>query len=100
MASPWQSERGIVRYILQRGRSWFPRMLKHSQFNRLREARVGASTDRGSGLHAYTAPKRMIAISRQEGTDGGEQLLQRQRDHHRLDRRLGSTSLEAAERET
>ncbi len=34
----WQSERGIVRYILQHGRSWFPRMLKHSQFNkRLRD---------------------------------------------------------------
>jgi len=30
---PWQSERGIVRYILQHGRSWFPMMLKHSQFN-------------------------------------------------------------------
>ena len=30
---PWQSERGIVRYMLKRGRSWFPRMLKRSQFN-------------------------------------------------------------------
>ena len=30
---PWQSERGIVRYILQNGRSWFPGMLKRSQFN-------------------------------------------------------------------
>ncbi len=35
---PWQSERGIVRYMLKRGQSWFPRMLKHSQFNkRLRD---------------------------------------------------------------
>lgn len=35
---PWQSERGIVRYILRHGQSWFPRMLKHSQFNkRLRD---------------------------------------------------------------
>ena len=35
---PWQSERGIVRYVLQHGQSWFPRMLKHSQFNkRLRD---------------------------------------------------------------
>lgn len=35
---PWQSERGIVRYMLQHGRSWFPRMLKRSQFNkRLRD---------------------------------------------------------------
>ncbi len=31
---PWQSERGIVRYILQHGQSWFPRMLKRSQFNK------------------------------------------------------------------
>ena len=30
---PWQSERGIVRYMLQHGQSWFPRMLKRSQFN-------------------------------------------------------------------
>ncbi len=30
---PWQSERGIVRYMLGYGRSWFPRMLKRSQFN-------------------------------------------------------------------
>ena len=30
---PWQSERGIVRYMLKHGRSWFPRMLKRSQFN-------------------------------------------------------------------
>ena len=35
---PWQSERGIVRYMLENGRSWFPRMLKRSQFNkRLRD---------------------------------------------------------------
>ena len=27
---PWQSERGIVRYMLQHGQSWFPRMLKRS----------------------------------------------------------------------
>ncbi len=31
---PWRSERGMVRYILQNGRSWFPSMLKRSQFNR------------------------------------------------------------------
>ena len=30
---PWQSERGIVRYMLRHGHSWFPRMLKRSQFN-------------------------------------------------------------------
>ena len=35
---PWQSERGIVRYMLENGRSWFPQMLKRSQFNkRLRD---------------------------------------------------------------
>jgi len=32
--APWRSERGIVRYMLQNGRSWFPTMLKRSQFNR------------------------------------------------------------------
>ena len=31
---PWQSERAIARYFLQHGRSWFPRMLKRSQFNK------------------------------------------------------------------
>ncbi len=30
---PWRSERGIVRYMLNNGRSWFPSMLKRSQFN-------------------------------------------------------------------
>ncbi len=30
---PWRSERGIVRYMLKHGRSWFPSMLKRSQFN-------------------------------------------------------------------
>ena len=30
---PWRSERGIVRFIREHGRSWFPRMLKRSQFN-------------------------------------------------------------------
>lgn len=30
---PWRSERGVVRYMLQHGRSWFPSMLKRSQFN-------------------------------------------------------------------
>ena len=27
---PWRSERGIVRYMLKHGQSWFPRMLKRS----------------------------------------------------------------------
>ena len=31
---PWRSERSLVRYMLQHGQSWFPNMLKHSQFNR------------------------------------------------------------------
>lgn len=31
---PWRSERGVVRFMLQNGRSWFPRMLNRSQFNR------------------------------------------------------------------
>ena len=36
--APWRSERGIVRYLLQHGRCWFPGMLKRSQFNkRLRD---------------------------------------------------------------
>ena len=31
---PWQSERGLVRYMLKHGLKWFPTMLRHSQFNR------------------------------------------------------------------
>lgn len=35
---PWQSERGVVRYMQCHGRQWFPRMLGKSQFNqRVRE---------------------------------------------------------------
>ncbi len=35
---PWQSERGIVRYLQAHGKSWFPQMLGRSQFNqRLRD---------------------------------------------------------------
>ena len=30
---PWQSERGMVRYMLKHGMSWFPGMLNRSQFN-------------------------------------------------------------------
>jgi hypothetical protein len=30
---PWQSERGVVRYMLKHGRGWFPQMLQKSQFN-------------------------------------------------------------------
>lgn len=30
---PWQSERGVVRYMLKHGRQWFPQMLGKSQFN-------------------------------------------------------------------
>jgi len=30
---PWQSERGVVRYMQTRGRGWFPRMLSRSEFN-------------------------------------------------------------------
>lgn len=30
---PWQSERGLVRYLHTHGRGWFPTMLKRSQFN-------------------------------------------------------------------
>lgn len=30
---PWRSERGVVRYMQAHGRSWFPNMLGHSQFN-------------------------------------------------------------------
>ena len=30
---PWQSERGVVRYMQRHGRGWFPRMLSKSQFN-------------------------------------------------------------------
>lgn len=30
---PWRSERGVVRYMLQQGRQWFPQMLQKSQFN-------------------------------------------------------------------
>lgn len=30
---PWQSERGLVRYMQQHGQGWFPRMLGHSGFN-------------------------------------------------------------------
>jgi hypothetical protein len=34
----WQSERGAVRFMQRHGRGWFPKMLKHSQFNkRVRE---------------------------------------------------------------
>ena len=31
---PWQSERGLVRYLMNHGLKWFPTMLRHSQFNR------------------------------------------------------------------
>jgi hypothetical protein len=31
---PWDSERGLVRYMQQHGRQWFPTMLKRSAFNR------------------------------------------------------------------
>jgi hypothetical protein len=31
---PWQSERGIVRYMLSHGQQWFPKMLNRSQFNK------------------------------------------------------------------
>jgi hypothetical protein len=35
---PWQSERGVVRYMLEHGQAWFPDMLHKSQFNlRVRE---------------------------------------------------------------
>lgn len=30
---PWQSERGVVRYMQAHGRAWFPRMLSKSAFN-------------------------------------------------------------------
>lgn len=30
---PWQTERGLVRYMQADGRRWFPRMLKRSAFN-------------------------------------------------------------------
>jgi len=30
---PWQSERGVVRYMLKHGQTWFPQMLQKSQFN-------------------------------------------------------------------
>ncbi len=30
---PWQSERGVVRYMLEHGRQWFPQMLERSRFN-------------------------------------------------------------------
>jgi hypothetical protein len=30
---PWQSERGVVRYLLAHGRGWFPQMLNISAFN-------------------------------------------------------------------
>jgi hypothetical protein len=30
---PWRSERGLVRYMQQHGRHWFPGMLDRSQFN-------------------------------------------------------------------
>lgn len=30
---PWQSERGLVRYMLHNGLGWFPQMLNRSQFN-------------------------------------------------------------------
>lgn len=30
---PWQSERGVVRYMNQHGRHWFPKMLQRSGFN-------------------------------------------------------------------
>lgn len=30
---PWQSERGVVRYMLEHGCNWFPNMLNRSQFN-------------------------------------------------------------------
>lgn len=30
---PWQSERGVVRYMLAHGQAWFPDMLHKSQFN-------------------------------------------------------------------
>lgn len=31
---PWQSERGLVRFMRKHGLNWFPTMLRHSQFNR------------------------------------------------------------------
>lgn len=31
--TPWQSERGVVRYMQQHGRGWFPQMLSRSSFN-------------------------------------------------------------------
>ncbi len=35
---PWQSERGLVRYLQAHGRHWFPGMLERSAFNqRLRQ---------------------------------------------------------------
>jgi hypothetical protein len=35
---PWQTERGVVRYMQSHGRQWFPEMLGKSQFNqRVRE---------------------------------------------------------------
>jgi hypothetical protein len=30
---PWQSERGVVRYMQKHGQGWFPNMLQRSQFN-------------------------------------------------------------------
>ncbi len=30
---PWQSERGVVRYMLGAGRCWFPQMLERSRYN-------------------------------------------------------------------
>jgi hypothetical protein len=30
---PWQSERGVVRYLQAHGRGWFPQMLQRSAFN-------------------------------------------------------------------
>ena len=34
VGGPWQSERGIVRYMLKHGLCWFPQMLERSQFNK------------------------------------------------------------------
>lgn len=31
--TPWDSERGVVRYMQEHGRGWFPRMLSRSRFN-------------------------------------------------------------------
>jgi len=56
---PWQSERGIVRYLHAHGRHWFPQMLNPSQFNqrvrllwgalvRLQQVLAGHLTDASS----------------------------------------------------